>query len=123
ALVGWLLHTTHPGWWPAVLATTMVMAAALARFGHRVGLTRSVERLYAATVATGTGGWLAAATAHGPARSPLPQLLLIGGTLLSVPRWAHRRRRARVRVERTLAAWPQIAESIGLNGSRILSAM
>jgi S-DNA-T family DNA segregation ATPase FtsK/SpoIIIE len=123
ALVGWLLHRAHPGWWPGLLATTMVTAALLVHLGHRLGLTRPSERLYAATVLTGLGAWLAAATAHGPGHKPLPQLLLIGGTLLSVPWWAHRRRRARVRVERTLAAWPQVADAIGLNGSRVMSAV
>src|SRR5439155_24006204 len=37
--------------------------------------------------------------------------------------WAHRRRRARVRVDRTIQAWPDIAEAIGLAGSRALSAV
>jgi hypothetical protein len=122
-LAGWLLHATHPGWWPGVLATTMVFAFTLVRLGRRVGLDRPIERLYSTAVAAMTGIWLAAATAEGPTRRPLPQLLLIGGVLLSIPWWAHRRRRARVRVERTLAAWPQIAESIGLTGSRIMSAV
>jgi hypothetical protein len=123
AFAGWLLHATHPGWWPGILATAMVTAFALVRFGHRVGLTRHIERLYAAAVVTAAGAWLAAATAEGLTRRPLPQLLLVCGVLLSVPWWAHRRRRARVRVERTLAAWPQIAESIGLTGSRVMSAV
>jgi hypothetical protein len=123
ALAGWLLRATHPGWWPGILATTMVTGFALVRFGHRVGLARPIERVYAAAVVTMAGAWLAAATAQGLTRRPLPQLLIIGGVLLSVPWWAHRRRRARVQVERTLAAWPQIAESIGLAGSRVMSAV
>jgi hypothetical protein len=40
-----------------------------------------------------------------------------------VPWWAHRRRRAKVRVERALAAWPEIATSVGLSGSRVMSAV
>jgi S-DNA-T family DNA segregation ATPase FtsK/SpoIIIE len=40
-----------------------------------------------------------------------------------IPWWAHRRRRARVRVDRTIQAWPDIAEQIGLTGSRVLSAV
>ena len=40
-----------------------------------------------------------------------------------MPWWAHRRRRAKVRVERTLAAWPEIAEAVGLAGSRVMSAV
>lgn len=123
ALTGWLLHATHPGWWPGILATTMIAAFALLRLGHRLGLTRTSERLYAAAVLTAEGAWTAAATAEGWGQRPLPQLLLVGGALLSIPWWAHRRRRARVRVERTLAGWPQTAESIGLTGSRVMSAV
>jgi hypothetical protein len=37
-------------------------------------------------------------------------------------RSAHRRRRAKVRVERTLAAWPDISQAIGLPGSQVQSA-
>lgn len=82
AIAGWLLHRTHPGWWPAILATTMVTAALLTGIGNRLGLTRPIERLYAAAALTATGGWLAAATTYGPGHRPLPQILLIGGTLL-----------------------------------------
>ena len=61
----------------------------------------------------GTGGWLAAATAAGPWRAPLPRSCSSAALVLAVPWWAHRRRRARVRVERTLAAWPEIAQAVG----------
>ncbi|MGH3611416.1 MAG: hypothetical protein ACRDRK_02095, partial [Pseudonocardia sp.] len=48
----------------------------------------------------------------------------VTGTILGgLPWWAHRRRRAKVRVERTLAAWPDIADAIGLPGSRVMSAV
>ncbi|MEV5751681.1 FtsK/SpoIIIE domain-containing protein [Actinoallomurus sp. NPDC052308] len=123
SLAAWLLHTTHPGWWPELVGVAVVTAAMLLRFGHRAGLVRRSERLYAALVAVFAGGWLATATSAGPTSRPLPQSLLVGGVLLSVPWWAHRRRRARVRVERTLTAWPEIAESVGLNGSRVMSAV
>ena len=43
--------------------------------------------------------------------------------VLAVPWWAHRRRRAKVRVERLLAAWPEIAQAVGLAGSRVMSAV
>lgn len=49
--------------------------------------------------------------------------MLIGGFVLSVPWWAHRRRLAKVRVERTLAVWPEIAKSVGLAGSQVMSAV
>ena len=69
------------------------------------------------------GGWLAAATAACPVTSPLPHALVIGGTVLAVPWWAHRRRRARVRIERKLQAWPEIAKAVGLPGSQVMSAL
>jgi S-DNA-T family DNA segregation ATPase FtsK/SpoIIIE len=43
--------------------------------------------------------------------------------VLGVPWWAHRRRRAKVRVERILAAWPEIAPAVGLAGLRVMSAV
>ena len=41
----------------------------------------------------------------------------------AVPWWASRRRRAKVRVERKLEAWPEIARAVGLAGSQVMSAM
>ena len=58
----------------------------------------------------------------GPFTSPMPQVLGVGALLLAVPWWAHRRRRARARVQRALAAWPDISKAIGLPGSKIQSA-
>jgi len=48
--------------------------------------------------------------------------LIFGGSLLAIPWWTHRRRRARVRVERKLDAWPDIARTVGLVGSQVMSA-
>ena len=62
--------------------------------------------MWRAATAFAAGAWIAAATALGPSVPPLPQVLAIGAVVLSVPWWAHRRRRARVRVERKLQAWP-----------------
>jgi len=59
----------------------------------------------------------------GERQAPLPQLLAGAGLVLSVPWWAHRRRRAKVRVERALAVWPDVAAAVGLAGSRVQSAM
>lgn len=98
-------------------------ALGLACIGHRLGLARLDERLYATTATMVTGGWLTAASAVGPWSAPLPHLLVVGGIGLAVPWWAHRRRRARVRVERKLAAWPDIAKAVGLAGSRVMSAV
>jgi len=122
-LTGWLLHLNHQAWWWGIL-----IAAALAAFGTlivggRIGLTTVAERLYAATVIASAGGWLAAATAAGPSHDRLPQVLGIGGLILAIPWWAHRRRRARVRVERKLEAWPEVAKAVGLAGSQVMSAV
>ena len=69
------------------------------------------------------GAWLAASAVLGPFTSPLPMPWSSAALLLAVPWWAHRRRRAKVRVERTLAAWPDIAEAVGLAGSQVMSAV
>ena len=119
----WWLHAAHPHSWPLITSTAAVAAGTLAGFGARLGLPTLAERLYAATVTMAVGGWSTAATALGPSVSPLPQVMIIGGLALSVPWWAHRRRRARVRVERKLQAWPDIAKAVGLSGSQVMSAM
>lgn len=122
AIAGSVLHTTHPGVWPWVVlgsagGTTAVLKGWLLR-----RLDRAEERLYAAVTTCAAGGWLTGATALGAGRAPLPWLLLVGTFAAAVPWWAHRRRRARVAVDRTIPAWPDMAESIGLVGSRIVSA-
>ncbi|GAA3168075.1 hypothetical protein GCM10010486_38510 [Nonomuraea roseoviolacea subsp. carminata] len=122
-LAGVILHTAYPDWWPIVAIATVMLAGALAFGGRWVNLSRSIERGYAAVTTAFAGAWLTAATIIGPAVAPLPAVLGIGGVVLAVPWWAHRRRRARVRVERTLAAWPDIAQTVGLAGSRVQSAM
>jgi S-DNA-T family DNA segregation ATPase FtsK/SpoIIIE len=123
ALAAWMLHVTHPGWWPALAAMAAASSACLATAGRRMGLPTRGEQVYAAVTVTAAGGWLAAATAMGPWAQPLPLVLLCGGVVLSVPWWVHRRRRARVRVERLLAVWPDIARAVGLSGSRAMSAV
>jgi FtsK/SpoIIIE family len=123
ALSGWALHATYRGWWPAIAAVAGIGMTGLGVLGRGVGLPRLSERVYAAAVTGTTGGWLAAATAFGPSHRPLPQILVIAGLPLGVPWWAHRRRRAKVRVERTLAVWPEIAQAVGLAGSRVMSAV
>ncbi|MGW0485001.1 FtsK/SpoIIIE domain-containing protein [Nonomuraea sp. NPDC003214] len=112
-----------PEWWPALIIATVIVAGALAIGGRWVNLPRPIERGYAAVTTAFAGTWLTLATHFGPFRNPLPAVLGIGTIVLAVPWWAHRRRRARVRVERTLAAWPDIAQAVGLAGSRIQSAM
>ena len=122
-LAAWILHGTHPYWWPAVVAATVAATTGAGVVGARVGLVTPAERGYAMAVIAAAGGWLAAATAVGPLGAPLPTVLAVSACVLAVPWWAHRRRRARVRVERLLAAWPEIAPVLGLAGSRVMSAV
>jgi S-DNA-T family DNA segregation ATPase FtsK/SpoIIIE len=122
-LAGWLLHARYPTWWWGILCLAAAALSGLLIFGQRIGLSALAERLYAALVVATAGGWLAAATVAGPWRDRLPQFLLIGGLVLAVPWWAHRRRRARVRVERKLEAWPEVAQAVGLAGSQVMSAV
>jgi DNA segregation ATPase FtsK/SpoIIIE, S-DNA-T family len=121
AAFGLYLHARHPGAWPTVAVLTAVTAALLYRAGR--WLPRPAERSYAAATAVLAGAWLAVATAAGPGTPPLPAVLILGTLAAGIPWWTHRRRRARVRVERTLEGWPQLAESIGLPGARVLSAV
>ncbi len=123
ALAASLLHRAHPHWWPLILALTVSATLALLLGGQRIGLATVIERIYAATITAAVGGWLATAAVLGPGHRPLPLVLLIGGLALALPWWAHRRRRAKVRVERMLDAWPEIAQAIGLAGSRVMSAV
>jgi hypothetical protein len=118
---GWL-HATHPAAALPALAGSLTAACAVVAFGARIGLALLAERAYAGAVILAAGAWLALAAALGPLTAPLPSALGIGAVVLSVPWWAHRRRRARVRVERTLAAWPDIAKAVGLAGSAVMSA-
>jgi hypothetical protein len=123
ALAASILHAQHPRWWPAFTVTAAVGVLGIAIAGVRLGLASRAERCFAMTVIAALGGWLAAATDLGPGRQPLPWLLVISTGVLGVPWWAHRRRRAKVRVERLLAAWPEIAPAVGLAGSRVMSAV
>jgi hypothetical protein len=121
-VTGWWLHLAHPHWWPYLVLAFAVAAWALITFGGRFGLPWLAERIYAALTAVSIGGWLAGASLLGPSTKPLPQILGIGSFVLAVPWWAHRRRRMKIRVERTLAAWPDISKAVGLPGSQVMSA-
>jgi S-DNA-T family DNA segregation ATPase FtsK/SpoIIIE len=123
ALVAWIFHATHPHWWPALAAATAAVTAATCVGGSRLGLTTRAERGYAMTVIAAAGGWLTVATFVGPGREHLSWVLLLAACVLGVPWWTHRRRRAKVRVERMLGAWPEIAQAVGLAGSRVMSAV
>ncbi|MEV7624070.1 FtsK/SpoIIIE domain-containing protein [Actinoplanes sp. NPDC089786] len=117
-----LLHHNHPGAWPWIGGVAAAVAIAAGLWGIPWRLGRTSERIYASTVIAAIGAWLAAGTAFGPARSPLPTMLVVSTLVLAVPWWAHRRRRARVKVDRVINAWPDVAEATGLAGSRIMSA-
>jgi S-DNA-T family DNA segregation ATPase FtsK/SpoIIIE len=116
------LHADHRhAWWPVVAGLTVATVITLTALGRHIGLTGRLEHIYAAAAATLTGGWISVAAIIGPLRPPLPAIAIIGGTIAAIPWWAHRRRRAKVRIERKLDAWPEIAAAIGLAGSRIQS--
>ena len=136
-------HGHHARWWVPVTAATVVATAilafplpvlrghpasrriadALSQLWEKCGIGRAIERGYAAAVTATAGGWLAAAIANGPISKPLPMVAIIATLILAVPWWFHRRRRAKVRVERKIAGWPGIADNIGLPGSRIASVV
>ena len=118
----WWLHHTRPHWWVPIAVLTGVTAPAVALFGARWRFPALTERVYAAITIYTAGAWLSAATAAGPFLPPLRQALIIGALILSIPWWSHRRRRAKVRLERKLQAWPDIAKAIGLAGAEVMSA-
>jgi DNA-binding transcriptional ArsR family regulator len=118
----WWLHHTRPHWWFPVAVLAGVTAWAVALFGARWRLPTLPERVYAAVTIYAGGIWLSVAIAIGPFFRPLLQAGMIAAPILSVPWWAHRRRRAKVRLERKLLAWPDIAKAIGLAGAEVMSA-
>lgn len=116
-----ILHGNHVAPWSVELVAAPVAGALC--WPRILPALRSVERGYAAAIVTFGGGWLSFAVGFGPGAPPLPLLLAVGTVVGGVPWWAHRRRRAKVRVERTLAAWPDISAAVGLPGSRVMSAV
>ena len=118
----WWLHHTRPHWWFPVAVLAGVAAWAVALFGARWRLPKLPERVYAAVTIYAAGIWLSVAIAIGPFFRPLLQAGIIAALILSVPWWAHRRRRAKVALERKLQAWPDIAKAIGLAGIEVMSA-
>lgn len=118
-----LLHAEHPKWWPYVAGATAALSAVVAATGAPFRAERRSERVYATAATLAAGGWLTAATKLGPLTDPLPTVLGLALLAGGLPWWAHRRRRMRVSVDRTIQAWPDIAEQVGLAGSRVLSAV
>src|SRR5581483_4136632 len=131
------VHPHHARYWIPVtaLTTTTVLVLALPPMvlrGHsgiltgawdKLGIPRTIERTYLTAVVAVTGGWLAAAIAAGPTVRPLRLAAFAATVILSIPWWFHRRRRAKVRVEKAIASWPDIADAVGLPESRIVSAV
>jgi hypothetical protein len=122
-VIGWWAHKMFFAWWGLALIGSGVAAWTLWTFGGWIGITALSERLYVAACAMASGSWVTLAAAAGPFTSPAPQILSIAAFILAVPWWANRRRRAKVRVDRTLAAWPDIARAVGLSGSQVMSAV
>jgi hypothetical protein len=122
-LAALVLHATRAGWRWDIPGAALLAAPGFLVFGKRVGLAMRPQRLFAATVTLSCGAWLFEAIRSNPLRAPLPQALIVGTLALAVPWWTNRRRRARVRVERKLEAWPEIAQAVGLAGSRVMSAV
>jgi DNA translocase FtsK/SpoIIIE-like protein len=124
-----ILHHGHQGAWPWLATTTTTIAALLiaplpawAKKTCTI-LDRPAERTYAVAVVTAVGGWLTAATAIGPTVSPMPVVAVVLTAMLGIPWWASRRRRSKVRVDRVLESWPDIAHAVGLTGSQVMSAL
>jgi S-DNA-T family DNA segregation ATPase FtsK/SpoIIIE len=122
------LHHAHPRSWPwlaaGTVASTAIQAAPAPTWLRKAWsvLDRPAERIYASVVTMVAGGWLTAATALGLATPPMP-VLAVGLTMAcALPWWTSRRRRAKVRVERMLESWPEIASAVGLAGSQVMSA-
>jgi S-DNA-T family DNA segregation ATPase FtsK/SpoIIIE len=118
-VAGIVLHWRWPGWWQIIAATAVAAGLIVGDLGPRLGLDRPIERGYAATVTAAGGLWLAAATRLGPLRRPLLMLLLTGVIVSGVPWWAHRRRRAKVRVVRAMTTWAEDAAAADLDGAHL----
>ena len=123
------LHRAHHAAWPwlalATLATIAALAAPQPTWARKAWamLDHPAERAYAVAAAITIGGWLTAATAIGPATPPMPTLAVALTIASGIPWWTNHRRRAKVRVDRMLDAWPEIANATGLPGSQIMSAL
>jgi DNA segregation ATPase FtsK/SpoIIIE, S-DNA-T family len=118
-VAGVVLHAWWPGWWQIIAATAVASGLIVGDLGHRLGLDRPIERGYAALVTTAGGLWLATATRFGPLRRPLLPVLLAGVLVGGVPWWAHRRRRAKVRVTRAMHTWAEDAAAADLDGAHL----
>jgi S-DNA-T family DNA segregation ATPase FtsK/SpoIIIE len=120
-LAGWWAHLSTPHWYPYFIVGSAVVAWLLITFGPWLGLLRLADRVYAGVIVFAAGAWVAFAALFGPQTPPLPLVLGTVALILAVPWWADHRRQARARLLRALAAWPDMAQAIGLPGSAIQS--
>lgn len=117
ALVAWaaMVGLVRAPFW-AILA--LLGLAALVQQTTRT--LRTEERVYAWAALGAGAGWAALVAAAGVHRWGVllwAALLVAGG----VPWWRHRRVRARIHLDRTMRAWPAIADRSGLAGVRAVS--
>jgi hypothetical protein len=123
------LHRAHHGTWPWLAVTTLAIVAALTitppDWARKAWATidHPAKRIYAIATTAAIGGWLTIATAIGPATPPMPAIAVALTIACGIPWWLSRRRRAKVRVDRMLESWPEIAKATGLPGSQIMSAL
>ncbi|WP_370335844.1 FtsK/SpoIIIE domain-containing protein [Catenulispora sp. MAP5-51] len=118
-----VIHVKHPAWWPYIAGATVVLVVVVVTTGIPFRLDRRSERVYGGAASAFAGFWLAAATRVGPWQDPMPTTLGVCALVAALPWWTHRRRRMRVAVDRSIRAWPDVADAVGLPGSRILSAV
>ena len=122
------LHRSHPRAWPwlavGTVASIAVQAVPVPSWRRKMWsvMDRPAERIYAGAVTMTVGGWLTAATALGPATAPMPVVAATLTLLCALPWWVSHRRRAKVRLDRMLESWPEIAQAVGLAGSQVMSA-
>jgi S-DNA-T family DNA segregation ATPase FtsK/SpoIIIE len=135
-VAAWLhvAYGTAAGAWTAVGTGLVSVGLALVpdrwaawfagRFRVGPNLTVMAERVNAVAVVATAGGWVAAGTIAGPRHRVMLVILLAAMVGLGCPWWLDRRRRNRVHVDRTFTQrWDgEIAERVGLLGSRVLSA-
>ena len=124
------LHRSHPGWWPWLMAVTLADVAALAMPAPRrlrkewPILDRAAERaLRRSRLRSDRADGSRLRPHSARPRHRCPPSVSSWPWLCAVPWWASRRRRAKVRLERTLESWPEIARAVGLAGSQVMSAM
>lgn len=102
------------------VGATLVAAGLYAMGEHqiRTEVPRPEERLYARLVGGGAAVW-ATTTAWVGVNEITLGALGVGGLLAAIPWYANQRRHRRVQVSKRIAAWPKIAERVGLKGAEL----